>query len=241
MTKFDWIYRLMADKAITEVSHRHVGVSIALRNVRFDDAAMGFQVRQTTVADSAGVSVDTVKRAYKTLLEHGYIQLVAVRKRGRGYQSADKYRLTFPVIGSNLPPINEEIGSTHAENRLHPAGKIGGPPHAVTSENYDLRVFEGFIEGCAPDGAPTPVPNEPPKPHCAKHPGGTSVPCRGCKEAREEHQRWIEKQRDRNRIAKEAKDAAIAACGRCDDHGHIETLDGAGNEAIVICNHQEVA
>lgn len=70
--------------------------------------------------------------------------------------------------------------------------------------------------------------NLPPSPHCTKHPGGTTAPCRACGDARRaveefEAQRLLTAKQVRSeqaRSAAELRAAAIANCDLCDDDGY---------------------
>jgi hypothetical protein len=218
VTKFDWISTLAADSRLSD-GHRLIGILIALKNVKFDDPAMEFKVRQTTVAKSCGTSERNVRRAYAELRDHGYIELVRSRERGLGGKS-DKYRLTYPVQDSTVLYPDEVQDSTDRSTGQNGSKyrteltEVQDRTNSTSSENVPLRVLEkdlekGLERGAAGAASPTqlipadenniieaelvdnePVDNEPPD-YCKAHmPYGTADPCTFCAVARHHKDAW---------------------------------------------------
>lgn len=95
--------------------------------------------------------------------------------------------------------------------------------------NLQPSTYSHQPEGLSNRGtSPAEAEPDPPPPHCSNHPGGTNDPCRACGDAREARKRWdraaSERQRAQReaeqRVAYEAKLAAIALCELCDDDGY---------------------
>jgi len=79
----------------------------------------------------------------------------------------------------------------------------------------------------------------PPNPHCARHPEGTTAPCRACGDARAARERWdaaavrrqAEAQSAEARQRAELRRAAVEACEHCDDDGRRTDAPG------LVCDH----
>ncbi len=123
----------------------------------------------------------------------------------------------------------------------------GDSPVGSAREKQPPRDHPGhprFVEGCA-DCERIHADYEdwvferldhPPRAHCPAHPGGTSEPCGGCREARRDRERWerararAEARKRSDAVHRAAEDRARAAanCGLCDERGYV---------GMVLCDH----
>ena len=118
---------------------------------------------------------------------------------------------------------------------LNPSGTL---PNAlgsgIGSRRESFGLVDRFKEGGAranetvDETAAGELSNDPPSPHCPKHPNGTEVPCRACGQARKARAEWdSEDQRAAkaalaadNRQRAAARAQAIEDCDLCDDDGY---------------------
>jgi hypothetical protein len=167
LDKFTWIKTILADGQIPD-GERLVLVGTAIWFVRYGEDE--FCVRQTTIAERMAVSVVTVKRAMKRAKHIGYIQLAQPRQRGSGHHKADGHRLALPPeIGSNLTPIDAEIGVTDDRNRYQDrqekvsiSPEIGISATSPTSGNDDPKGLEKGLEKGGGEGCGSAAPPPPP-------------------------------------------------------------------------------
>lgn len=118
-----------------------------------------------------------------------------------------------------------------------------GCPHTVPPDHRDPKTetkteteTKSFPLVTSGGGVASADAHETPRPHCPKHEENFDGPCLACKKRRE----WDETHEarmsidevERKRIAKAERDAAIAACPRCDERGQIDY----GN-SIGTCDH----
>lgn len=81
--------------------------------------------------------------------------------------------------------------------------------------------------------------NEPPTPHCPRHPGGTPDPCAACKHARMVREAWDTTLREQAAGARRTRRQRIDTCEWCDNQG-IRIEPGELAEAdlpAVKCDH----
>lgn len=122
------------------------------------------------------------------------------------------------------PPPNPPSNGRESVNRgvgVNPPPNPGPTPSPspTPDSSYSNRGYVS-TEGNQRDGSTTP--------HCPKHPDGRSEPCGACADARrirEDRDRANREQQRAQREAEqqaahEAKIAAIALCGLCDDEGY---------------------
>ncbi|WP_139830933.1 helix-turn-helix domain-containing protein [Mycobacterium paraense] len=96
--RFIWMNAVEQDTRLTE-AQRLILTSCARINVLGGEVT--FSLRQETVAERLGVQRQTVGRALAKARELGWLQLVEVRQRGRGWHKGDVHELTVPTqIGS---------------------------------------------------------------------------------------------------------------------------------------------
>ena len=82
----------------------------------------------------------------------------------------------------------------------------------------------------------TPTDAAPPSPWCSDHPGGTSIRCGPCRDARVRRQAYDEDEPSRRRRVNEARNREIASCpNRCAPYGRIDVVDEHGVEASMPC------
>lgn len=124
-------------------------------------------------------------------------------------------------------------GASHARTHVREAGPSTAPPPPPPTPNQE-PVTRGAL-ALVPDLTPDP---EPPR-RCRTHdrPDAPDVPCRGCQRAREAHQAWTTRQRSARAETRAGLQAAIDACGRCDDHGWQLDAEGLPAEPAIRCGH----
>ena len=244
--KFAWVDAVAADGRLTE-GERFVLTMTAISYVTYGEDV--FHVRQATIAERFATSERTVRRAQTRARELGYLILVRPRQRGRGHHGPDHHRLVIP---DNLSSITGEIPDTDDRNTrqewpkyLTETTEIPDTADSSTSGNDTpkgslIGSLIGSLEGrgspepgtslAEPSPTPKPPPQkinfteepEPPR-FCQRHPlVGTTENCRGCADARLNHDAWKKDTIGRLTELKATIRAGIDACNGCDLYGRLD-------------------
>lgn len=122
-------------------------------------------------------------------------------------------------------PCPNPSGTVNPSGTLPEPSGVGERVGVVTSVGGSVGGARAH-EATTDQTAATPDPNEPPPPHCPKHPGGTDRPCRACGDARERAEAWERDRRADAEVRRQAFLAELDACPDCDIHGWVENDDG---------------
>lgn len=166
------------------------------------------------------------KHAKRLMAVVGYAEAI----RSRTIRSAMATELQQLGIRSALD--SEPVANREATGSGRSVVTEGGTTPHTTDHNPEPGTGNLNRE---PSGGASAIPNREPPVYCSKHqPNGTEEACGPCGNAGRVNRRWHE---DRDRIATEARHAAVAArlaCPYCDDKGLRELSDSA----VVRCDHQ---
>lgn len=164
----------------------------------------GYRVSVKSLADQFIEGQAAINRMKNELMAHGYVTQRRFRVNGRWQWEMTVFDtpradVATPedIVGTPAPEPAEESAPAEKE----PAAIPEQPRHEAETITHKQRHGNGRIlertgrnTGGGRDRAPsTSLPTEEPSPRCARHPDGDpGTPCRGCGQARERHQQWVE-------------------------------------------------
>lgn len=142
---------------------------------------------------------------------------------------ANSYSEATQLVPINNAEDNHNYKPTTRQNAKTSGRTSVGRPQNVRSTKAETETetkTESFPVVTSGGGVTSADARETPRPHCPDHEENSDGPCRRCQKRRE----WDETHEARiaideveqKRAAKAERDAAIAACTRCDEHGQID-------------------
>ncbi|WP_306357429.1 MULTISPECIES: hypothetical protein [unclassified Nocardia] len=158
-----------------------------------------------------------------------------------------------PVANGDAASVpNDDAGSVDNTNS---ADEIGDSPDEDYQSDYQSDSVHflpatrppstydpspgGLRNGGTSLRASAPASNEPPSPHCDRHPLGTQAPCGACRDARLRWEAWSAAQPDPAAERRRQRRAALDACRECDAQGwRNEPPELVGHDLPAIrCDH----
>lgn len=205
-----------------------------------DEAGRWWRVAQHGLAESTGLSRDTVKRELRKLVSADEIEVAKHHLNGVSDQTVSYRKLLQPAIGRNRPMDSAEShNDSSGVGRNRPIECAESPNHHW-AESPNVPLFKELQEGVGRADGPevvSPAAEVAPPVHCSKHiDNPTTDPCRGCGDARRERERWELEQATAAKVAISARARqraellaeAIDECDLCDERGYL---------GIVPCEH----
>lgn len=157
----------------------------------------GYRVSVRSLAEQFVEGHAAINRMKNELMEHGYVTQRRLNVNGRWQWEMtvfDTPRPTTPGPETIVEPPAPEV-----EQAPEPAPEPATHnPEPITRKpgcgKGDILKRTGTNTGVGRGRAPsTNLPTEEPSPRCARHPDGDpGTPCRGCGQARERHQQWVD-------------------------------------------------
>ncbi|MBF6328511.1 GntR family transcriptional regulator [Nocardia transvalensis] len=151
MNKFAWLEALRG----VDLTHAEYRVAVNLSTWANGDLTNAYPGKEA-LAEAAGVSMPTLKKALRSLTEKGWV--VLVERGGNQYWKgkANVYSLTVPKGANGLPPSSSQGGkpfsqggSSVSEGGKSAPGEGGKPvaPHQVIEPSPSINAFH---QGAAP-------------------------------------------------------------------------------------------
>ena len=198
-----------------------------------DEAGRWWRVAQHGLAESTGLSRDTVKRELRKLVSADEIEVAKHHLNGVSDQTVSYRKLLQPAIGRNRPMDSAEShNDSSGVGRNRPIECAESPNHHW-AESPNVPLFKELQEGVGRADGPevvSPAAEVAPPVHCSKHiDNPTTDPCRGCGDARRERERWELEQATAAKVAisvrarqrAELLAEAIDECDLCDERGYL--------------------
>ncbi len=176
------------------------------------------------LAAGTGLTVDQIRRTLSQLHSRASIESVKHRAMGPSDQMLSYRAAPLPAIQSNdrIDSADRPNGRSDAPS-IDRIDSVNRPNHHSVnrpnvSSSEELKEVGGATEVSTTPAA-LPTREEPPPPlGCARHPQGTSEPCRACGDARTARRAWDDRREQRSRAERVAVRAAADACPYC-EHG----------------------
>lgn len=177
-----------------------------------------------------GASKRTAERAVGELRAAGVVR-IAKTGFGNGFISrAPIYEIAPLVDTDTAVSQSQEVDTdTAVSQSTESRYRQTGSRYRQTGSRYRHLgvVLDGSIDG--------PIDGAPPPQHCPKHPDGTDEPCRRCRAARQEREKWDTEQAHRDRQVAEEHRLAVDECVHCDDAAWMLGPDGTPVEPATRC------
>ena len=165
----------------------------------------GYRVSVRSLADQFVEGHAAINRMKNELMEHGYVTQRRLNVNGRWQWEMSVFDTPRPaapgpetIVEPPAPEV-EQTPDAEAERAPEPAPEQATDnPEPITRKpgrgKGDILKKTERKTGVGRDRAPSAnLPTEEPSPRCARHPDGDpGTPCRGCGQARERHQKWVE-------------------------------------------------
>ena len=165
----------------------------------------GYRVSVSSLAEQFVEGHAAINRAKNELMEHGYVTQRRLNVNGRWQWEMSVFDTPRPatpgpetIVEPPAPEV-EQAPEPEAEQAPEPAPEQAtNNPEPITRKPQrgkgDILERTGTNTGGGRGRAPHPAHSvEEPSPRCARHPDGDpGTPCRGCGQARERHQQWVE-------------------------------------------------